>query len=196
MLATGFNDTVAETQAVFRDVMQALARPATPRAFRPRLRPPRPLKVEVAAIALALADQDTPIWLDEPLSREAAVIDYLRFQTGALITTERQDAVFALVVEPAALPDLGSFAIGTSAYPDRSCTIIAAVRGFSGKEGWLARGPGIENRLRFKADGLAPGFIDQWERNRQRFPQGVDLLLAAEGLIAGLPRTTDLAKEA
>ena len=33
-------------------------------------------------------------------------------------------------------------------------------------------------------------FVEQWKQNGQRFPRGVDIILAAPDSIACLPRTT------
>ena len=60
----GFADAVREAQAVFRTVMMALARPGTIGRIEARLTPPAPLTPELAAVALTLADHETPVWLD------------------------------------------------------------------------------------------------------------------------------------
>ncbi|MBD0275911.1 MAG: phosphonate C-P lyase system protein PhnH, partial [Acetobacteraceae bacterium] len=68
-LVPGFGDPVRDAQAVFRAVMDALARPGPPRALPAGLpRPPGPLAPELGAIALALADHEAPLWLDAPLA--------------------------------------------------------------------------------------------------------------------------------
>ena len=48
---------------------------------------PLPLTPELAAIALALADPDAPVWLDGPLAGAPEVAAYLRFHTGDRIVS-------------------------------------------------------------------------------------------------------------
>ena len=77
-LLPGFADPVLDAQRVFRGVMEALARPGSlqPLADLPEV--PAPLTPELAAIALALADADAPLWLDAPLAGAPAVAEFLR----------------------------------------------------------------------------------------------------------------------
>ena len=91
---------------------------------------PHPLTGEAAAIALALFDHDTPVWLDAALAAAPDVAAWLRFRTGAPIVTEPDAAAFALVCDPRGLPPFEEFNLGTAEYPDRSTTIILQVAGF------------------------------------------------------------------
>jgi alpha-D-ribose 1-methylphosphonate 5-triphosphate synthase subunit PhnH len=190
MLARGFADPVHDAQGVFRAVMEALARPGTVQPLAPRLDPPAPLTPELAAIALALADADAPLWLDAGLARSPAVAGFLRFHTGARITDNPDEAAFALVSEAAACPDFATFAQGTPAYPDRSATLVLAVSTLSDRDGWHLDGPGIRGSARLAASPLPADSLDRLGRNHAGFPQGVDLILAAPGRLAALPRST------
>ncbi|AWN47521.1 phosphonate C-P lyase system protein PhnH [Methylobacterium terrae] len=190
MLARGFHDPVHDAQGVFRAVMDALARPGTIQALATDLAPPGPLTPELAGIALALADADAPLWLDAGLARDPAVADFLRFHTGARITEDPSEAAFALVSDPAACPDFGVFAQGMPAYPDRSATLVLAVSDLSDREGWRLDGPGIRGSARLTAAPLPADSLARLARNHAGFPQGVDLILAAAGRLAALPRST------
>lgn len=189
MLARGFADPVHDAQGVFRAVMDALARPGTIQALATELAPPAPLAPELAAIALALGDADAPFWLDAALARNPAVAEFLRFHTGARITQDPMEAAFALVSDAAACPDFGTFARGTPAYPDRSTTLVLAVAALS-NEDWHLDGPGIRGSARLSASPLPADILPRLARNHAGFPQGVDLILAAPGRIAALPRST------
>ncbi len=189
MLARGFTDPVHDAQGVFRAVMDALARPGTIQALATALAPPAPLTPELAAIALALADAEAPLWLDEPLSRNLAVAEFLRFHTGARITEDPMEAAFALVSDAAACPEFATFAQGTPAYPDRSATLVLAVSELS-NEGWHLDGPGIRESARLSASPLPVDILARLARNHAGFPQGIDLILAASGRVAALPRST------
>ncbi|TGD96188.1 phosphonate C-P lyase system protein PhnH [Methylobacterium nonmethylotrophicum] len=190
MLARGFHDPVHEAQGVFRAVMDALARPGTIQALATDLAPPAPLTPELAAIALALADSDAPLWLDAALGENTAVPDFLRFHTGARIAAVPSEAAFALIADPAACPDFGAFAQGMPAYPDRSATLVLAVSGLADDEGWHLDGPGIKGSARLTAAPLPADFLGRLGRNHAAFPQGIDLILAAPGRLAALPRST------
>lgn len=191
-LAKGFDDPVFASQRVFRAVMEALARPGTIQPLAVDLRPPALLTPELAAVALALADHEAPLWLDAPLAGAPAVADYLRFHTGAAIVPEPAAAAFALVADPVRLPAFGAFALGTPDYPDRSTTLVLAVETLSDAGGFLLRGPGIADRATLHAAPLPGGIEASLRANRALFPRGVDLILVAPGRVAGLPRSTEI----
>ena len=193
----GFADRVLDGQRVFRAVMDALANPGTLRPLGPLPRPPAPLSGELAALALTLCDHDSPVWLDRTLAAAPVVAEWLRFHTGAPIVADPAAAMFALVADPAAMPRLDAFAMGSDEYPDRSTTIIVAVEGLEGGSPLTLRGPGIEHAIaiaphvqgtEFHISGTE--FHAQWTENHAKFPRGVDLILVAGGRVAGLPRTT------
>ncbi|KFL27339.1 hypothetical protein JP74_06990 [Devosia sp. 17-2-E-8] len=131
VLDGGFADLVKDSQSVFRTVMDALSRPGLKQPIHVDAAPPAPLSPEVAAIALTLADHDSPVWLDETLAASEAVVAWLKFHTGAPIVSDPRQADFALVTGWAKLPKLDAFGIGTDEYPDRSTTVILAVQGFN-----------------------------------------------------------------
>ncbi|MFB0488882.1 alpha-D-ribose 1-methylphosphonate 5-triphosphate synthase subunit PhnH [Methylobacterium sp. OAE515] len=190
MLAPGFADPVHDAQAAFRAVMDALARPGRIRPLDPGLTPPAPLTPELAAVALALTDAETPVWLDAALADAPEVAAYLRFHTGAPLTDDPARAAFALVREPARCPSLGCFAPGTPAYPDTSTTLVLALDAITSGAGLHLTGPGIAGSARMALTPLRAGFVGQLAENRADFPLGVDLILTAPGQVAGLPRST------
>ena len=185
----GFSDPVHDSQGVFRTLMDALARPGLVRSLVSDLTPPAPLTPELAAIALTLADADTPLWLDETLSRVAAVAEFLRFHTGAPIVAAPAQATFALIADPRHCPLFRDFAQGTPDYPDASATLILAVDRLSGESGLGFEGPGIRGRAHLDAAPLPADWPERLQANHAGFPQGIDLLFVAPGLVAGLPRS-------
>ena len=188
-LLPGFADPVLDAQRVFRGVMEALARPGSlqPLADLPEV--PAPLTPELAAIALALADADAPLWLDAPLAGAPAVAEFLRFHTGAPIVKDPAEAAFALVADQARCPPHEGFAQGTPDYPDASTTLVLALPRQEGGKLLLLEGPGIEG-CRSVTPPLPEGFVARLKRNRKRFPLGLDHLLALPGAVMGLPRST------
>lgn len=184
-----FIDPPRQAQAVFRTVMDAMARPGRILPLDAGFAPPAPLNPATAAILIALADFETPVWLDAPLARQSEVADFLRFHTGARLAATAEAAAFVLIADPANAPPLAAFAQGTPDYPDRSATVILQVEGLTA-DGWLLAGPGINGQARFSASPLQEGFDEQLRGNRARFPLGVDLIFAGPAAIAALPRST------
>ena len=197
-VALAFADPVHDAQRTFRAVMDAMARPGTVHAVAGLDAAPAPLSPRAAAIAVALADYETPLWLDAPLAAAPDVAAYLTFHTGARIVTAPSQAAFALIADPMALPDFGEFAIGTDVYPDRSTTLIVQVEGLTiGSAAALATrhslhlcGPGIKGSTPLAVAGLPADIVDRLAANRALFPRGVDLVLAGPEGVAALPRTT------
>ncbi|PBB17229.1 phosphonate C-P lyase system protein PhnH [Mesorhizobium sp. WSM4313] len=186
----GFAEPVFNAQAVFRAIMDAMARPGTVQPLPQRARPPAPLSATAGAVALSLCDNDTPVWLDQPLQAEAAVKAWLGFHTGAPSANTPADAHFALIVNPKEMAALDGFAQGTQEYPDRSTTLILLVDDLASGPSLLLEGPGIEKTSMIAPPGMPRHFVEQWKQNTQRFPRGVDIILAAPGSLACLPRTT------
>lgn len=187
----GFREPVRESQAVFHQAMNAMARPGQILAFKPGLMSPSPLSAPAAALLLTLCDYETPVWLDPPLSDTAGVREFLRFHTGARIVAAPADAAFAVISDASRMPAIADFAQGTPEYPDRSTTLIISVRKLS-PDGWRLEGPGIRDHIRFSAAPLPEDFAGQLRANRALFPRGVDIFVATPTEIAALPRSVAL----
>lgn len=194
-LAPAFADPVLDAQAAFRAAMDAMARPGRVVPFDYSLMPPRPLSAGAAAIALTLADYETPIWLDAPLAATDAVSDWLRFHTGAPITGDPARAAFALISDAGSLPDFAEFSSGEQDYPDRSATLIVQVESVSAGVSLNLSGPGIERTQSLRMGPLPADFADRAAGNRRLFPRGVDLLFVSGHAVVGIPRSTLVVKE-
>jgi len=186
----GFADPVFNAQTVFRAIMDAMARPGSVQPLPVFARPPAPLSATAGAIALSLCDNDTPLWLDPALQASAAVKSWLGFHTGAPLANTQADAHFALIANPAEMAALDGFSQGTQDYPDRSTTLILQVSNLVSGAPLLLEGPGIEISAAIAPAQMPRHFVEQWKQNSQRFPRGVDIILAAPDGIACLPRTT------
>lgn len=142
-----------------------------------------------AAAALALFDQDTPVWLSATADCKA-VRKYLRSQTACAQVTEPTLADFAIIPRPGELPSFGNFFCGTREHPERSTKLIVQVDGLEPDGPWRLTGPDIPGARRLGARGLGEAFLSQWTRNTRLFPQGIDVLLACGRRLCVLPRTT------
>jgi alpha-D-ribose 1-methylphosphonate 5-triphosphate synthase subunit PhnH len=195
MLAPAFTNPVLASQAVFRSVMDAMARPGTIMATSGLTEAPHPLGLAAAAVALTLLDYETPVWLDSTLTRASDVADWLKFHTGAPLTDDPQRAAFAFIADPQRMPAFGTFAQGSMEYPDRAATLVLQVERLSGDEGLRLSGPGIKGSRALFASPLPANFAARLRANRALFPRGVDLILAADTMLAALPRSVHVAPE-
>jgi alpha-D-ribose 1-methylphosphonate 5-triphosphate synthase subunit PhnH len=188
----GFSDPVQASQQVFRAVMDAMAQPGTVHQFPGFTAPPPPLGPVAGAVICALADADTPVWLDPSMAKTGMVRDWVVFHTGAPTTPYQSEAAFALVAAPQKLSSLNGFALGTQEYPDRSTTLILQVETLTKGPKLVFEGPGIEGQSTLAPDPMPQHFTAQWRANRAAFPRGVDLILAAPDGVAALPRSARL----
>jgi len=189
-VALAFADPVHEAQRAFRAVMNALARPGTIQPVVGLADAPAPLSPVAAAVALTLADYETPVFLDAPLAANADVARYLAFHSGARVVEAPSQAHFAVIGNPASVADFGEFALGTDIYPDRSTTLILQVASLTSGPALTLSGPGIKGAATLSASGLPADIVQRLAANHALFPRGVDLILAGPDAVAALPRTT------
>jgi alpha-D-ribose 1-methylphosphonate 5-triphosphate synthase subunit PhnH len=190
-LTPGFKNPVLHSQAVFRTVLDAMAFPGRLQMLHPAPEPPGSLYPATAAICLALADINTPVWLDAQ-GNQQAVRDFLRFHCGCPLVRTPGEASFAVIVDGAAAPRLADFSIGEDLYPDRSATVVFQVGSLGIGRTVIATGPGIRDSQRFSVEGLPPWFRQDWAANHACSPLGLDLILTCGSEVIGLPRSVRL----
>jgi alpha-D-ribose 1-methylphosphonate 5-triphosphate synthase subunit PhnH len=186
---TGFADPVLDSQRVFRGVLDAMAEPGRVITLDAPPSAPARLHPATVAIALALLDFETPVWLDAAAATAEAVA-HLRFHCGCPIVADPARARFAIIADPGAMPEIPVFDAGSDEYPDRSATLIVQVGTLRAGSGCRLTGPGIATEARLEVGGLSERFWEALRGNHARFPRGVDVLLAAGPSLAALPRTT------
>ena len=179
----GFADPVLESQACFRAVLDALARPGTLRQAGMGLTPPAPLAPAAAAVLLTLVDGETTLFL--PLGW-AMARDWVGFHCGTVPVAAAQGAGFVLAD---ALPDLAALDAGSDEAPDASATVILQVASFGTGRRLRLSGPGLRVAVRLDVAGLPDDFPVAWAANHALFPRGVDLLLCCGTTLAALPRS-------
>jgi alpha-D-ribose 1-methylphosphonate 5-triphosphate synthase subunit PhnH len=184
-LAPGFADPVGDAQACFRAVLDAMAHPGRIVQVPAGLSGPLPLSPAAASIALTLCDIDTPVWLD---AASTAAAQYITFHCGAPLAASPAESRFAFVADPAALPSLDAFALGTDEYPERSTTLVIAVVGFGSTSEMRLTGPGIRGEVQLGVAGLPARFWTERAALVELFPRGLDVLFVSGGDLVGLPR--------
>ncbi len=194
MLVPGFSDPVLASQAVFRTVMEAMARPGQIAEIGVALAPPAPLGIAGAALALTLLDFETPVWLDPTFTAAPEVDGWLKFHTGAPRTADPTMAAFAFIAAPAATPAFDAFGLGSVEYPDGSTTLVLEVETLTEGDAFHLSGPGIKGSRSLAAAPLPADFAVRMAENRARFPRGVDLVLTCGRRLAALPRSVHLTR--
>jgi alpha-D-ribose 1-methylphosphonate 5-triphosphate synthase subunit PhnH len=184
----GFADPVLESQAAFRGCLAALATPGALVSVGAGLEPLPGLHAAASALLLSLLDQDTRLWIS-PGFAAGPVATTLKFHTGCSFAASPGEADFALVDAAEELPPLDAFSVGSQEYPERSATVVLQVPAIL-DSGWRLSGPGVRDEARLSIPSLGDDFLVQWERNRARFPRGIDLYVSSGELLCGLPRTT------
>ena len=181
----GFADPVRDGQAVFRAVLDAMARPGRVREVAAPVAPPPPLARATAAVLLTLVDAETPLWVD---GGAEAAREWLLFHCGAPIVPMAA-ARFAVALSPVALNGLPA---GTDEEPESSATLILQVAALGEGAGLRLAGPGLAAPSILRVRGLPPGFVTEWRANHALFPRGVDVVLCAGDRLAALPRTVQI----
>ena len=185
-LLPGFADPVADAQSAFRAVLEAMARPGRVQRLPRPPAPPAPLSPAAGAVLLALADAETPLWLDAG----AQAAEWAVFHAGCPLVEDPGAATFALATGTP--PALSSLDQGTDEEPQRAATLILQVASLEEGRGWRLSGPGIEHEHRLQVEGAPAGFLAAWAASRARFPLGVDVILCAGERVAALPRSTTI----
>jgi len=181
----GFADPVQDSQACFRAVLDAMARPGKLHALAAAMQPPGPLDPATAAVLLTLADAETPLWLD---AAATPAYPWIAFHCGAPLAAA-DAASLALALGPVRLD---SFAAGTDDAPELGATLVLQVPALGSGTAFVLSGPGLATPATLAIEGLPVSFAAEWAANHALFPRGVDIILCAGGHVAALPRTVQL----
>ena len=200
-VGAGFSDLALGSQAVFRAALEALSHPGRIVDLPHDAQVPSRGHAASAALLLALLDPDCKLWLSPSLAASDAAA-WLRFHSGCTLVADPAHAQFAWIASSDEAPALERFAQGTDVAPEQSATCVVDVPSLADgddDEGWTLRGPGIRTQTRLCVDGLpsdmAHRLVAQRAAQQAAFPRGVDLFLATQHQIVGLPRTTHIELE-
>lgn len=200
-------DLVFDCQRIFRNILQAMARPGLiqPLEFG-GLDEVRGLCPAGVAIALSLLDKEVSFCYWEVTGEsQGEYSDASRFIT--LYTGSRQDTpasadfLFGWGYD-VTLP-LANLKRGLPAYPEQGATAVIQVteltHGQPPNESVVAmtlEGPGILGQSNLWVTGLLPKHLSVWQEVNGEFPLGIDVLLVTPGgQVAGIPRSTNFTWE-
>lgn len=187
-IEAGFIDPVDDANTVFRQVLDALAHPGRiVRIAQPTRVPRGSLGRAAIGVAMALADFETPVWLD---AAAAPAGSHLRFHCNCPIVSEPDQASFLLVAEPAGVPQLEKLPLGSDTYPDQGATLVIEVATLDPEGALTLMGPGIDGQARLGVGGLPADFWQARAALAPLFPRGLDLLLTSGDFLVAVPRTT------
>ncbi len=181
-LEAGFTDPVADAQACFRAVLDAMSHPGRITQV-PGVSTPAPLGAAAAAVMLTLVDHETPVWLDPDTATAGS---WLAFHCGTAVVEQPDACGFALTL---ALPNLGKLPTGSHESPETSATVVCQVDGFNTGTRYRLSGPGLREPALLTVTGLPRDFVSIWRRNHALFPCGIDLILCAGDRLTALPRS-------
>src|SRR5690606_22128913 len=155
----GFVDPVFQSQAIFREVLDAFSRPGTIVRLPAAVGAPAPLYLSSAALLATLADEDTSVYLDRAEDRSGPAAAWIAFHTGAPVAHEPGASALAVVTSLGAMPSFDAFALGSQEYPDRSTTIVLQIDDLTGGPTLAIEGPGIRGRVEIGPVGLPGDFV-------------------------------------
>jgi alpha-D-ribose 1-methylphosphonate 5-triphosphate synthase subunit PhnH len=188
-LTPGFTDSVTESQTVFRHLLEAMARPGTVQTVDIDLEGPDTLDRAATAIALALVDFETPLYLAPALATDAAET-YLKFHCGTRITRDCMEAAFAILDK--APETLSGFNSGTDEYPETGATLLIQVDTMKAGGPLILSGPGIKDTTNIDLPEVPSAFWTARTAQQRYFPRGIDLVFVSGGSMVAIPRTTNV----
>jgi alpha-D-ribose 1-methylphosphonate 5-triphosphate synthase subunit PhnH len=138
-----------------------------------------------AAVALAVVQSETPVWID--IGRGSPALHWLRAKTGAALVTEPSMASLALITRPARMPRLARFNFGEDHRPESSALLVIQVKGFS-RAGARTLRSADGHRIKISPEGLPDFFWTDWTDQGRFHPLGVDVVFTCKDELVALPR--------
>ena len=184
----GLGSEVFDSQTVFRHLLTAMAYPGTITGMGITLSCPDRIHGSAGALLLTLMDFETPFWTDLPT--DSSEVRWLTFHTGAPVTADPSQAVFALITDTTQPIEPERFNPGTVTSPDRSTTLIIQAQGMAENGKLWLNGPGIEKQTSLNLPGIALNFWKKRTRINQAFPTGIDMIFVHNDRFFAMPRTT------
>lgn len=195
-------DPVFDSQATFRVVLAAMARPGRIGRL-PALdrRGPLPGGGGVAAVGLTLLDHEVGFAVVAPTDAAAGerLASHLAGATGGRIVPP-EAADYAVVIGAPSVGLAGSLRRGSAAFPDESATLVGLVPSLGAaddgnEEGAVVAlsGPGVTLGTTLRIGGWGQDDLAAVAAANAEPPLGIDLILIdPDGRIACLPRSTRL----
>jgi alpha-D-ribose 1-methylphosphonate 5-triphosphate synthase subunit PhnH len=180
----------ADSQQVFRTVLEALARPGTAMAL-----PHGPLAVLAPAVV--------PVFALADLSIGVCVLENAGDRWARAITTATSAPIWPAeiarliaAVRPVSDGEIRRFSRGSAWAPEDAAMVALGVRDVrGGPRRWRLSGPGVgvDGATTVAPQGLPAGFVEARADAVAAYPAGIDILLVSDdGRVVGRPRTTTI----
>lgn len=180
-------DMVFDCQKVFKDIMNALARPGQVFSIRNSV---EKLEVEhqtLTAVALTLLDNRCKYFTNG--TQEWS--DVIREKTMSLPSSpENADFFLISKQEAGGCELLGKGKAGSLAEPHKSALFLVELESLEGEEDLRLKGPGIKEEIQVMLSATGRKWIEEREKQEYEYPCGIDIIFCTpEGSLMGIPRT-------
>lgn len=176
-------------QRDFRTLIDVLARPGVVGQL--EVRPPAP----AATIPVAgLADLEVSLAVLSSDTEWRRVVELVTAARPAAL----EQARMVLALRPITPDEIALLSKGDPLAPELGARLVQAVDalGEAGEVSLSLRGPGVPGTRRLAVRGLPVPVFDALSEANQAFPAGIDtFLVAADGKVAGLPRSVRIDTE-
>ncbi|MGF1777358.1 phosphonate C-P lyase system protein PhnH [Vibrio nomapromontoriensis] len=195
-ITPAFQDAVHDSLYCFRLLLKAMSEPGK-RVTLDKSHGFGDMQAATAQILLSLADNATSVWLSPALQSDEAVLDNVRFHSGAPVVAAQNEADFAVIAERDLISCSSqwlAFNQGNEEYPDQATTVIVELDSLTSGQRISLSGPGIETRCDAYIGDVPSEFLT-FLMSRQEltdFPLGIDLILVHQQDVLCLPRTTNV----
>lgn len=187
-LMTAFTLPVHDAQQSCRRLLKAMSEPGVIVALTSLPQGWMPMNIATTSVLLTLADNATPVWVDDALGNDIAA-QHIRFHTHAPLCEQPEHAQFAVAGNTISSEQLNLLAQGYDIAPDTSATLILQVSSLSGGRMIRLTGAGI-NEERMIAPQLPDCVLHELTERPHPFPLGIDLILTCGDRLLAIPRTT------
>lgn len=184
----GFDDPVMGAQALFRQILEATARPGRVEILATAPEGPMPGVRALGGVGLCLLDFETPIHMVGALA-EGDFSGWLRFHCGCPLVADPAAAAFVFALA-GQTPHLAGLNTGDPKYPERAATLVLACEGLEGGPALSLSGPGVNGAARIAPRGLPDWFWAEREALCAEPPLGLDVILTCDAALIAVPRTT------
>lgn len=177
-------------QAAFRALLDCMARPGSIRQLAAHVRPEDGEWCGALLVAQTLVDHEVTF---ASLAGEPSLDVTIASRTGSRAVA-LEDADFVVTSGTDAASAFERAHLGPIEEPEESATVIVACALIgTGAVQLELRGPGIAGEVVLTVDGVPEAAFAALARRNVRFPDGIDVVLAArDGAIACLPRSTQV----
>ncbi|TCP53612.1 alpha-D-ribose 1-methylphosphonate 5-triphosphate synthase subunit PhnH [Tamaricihabitans halophyticus] len=174
-----------DAQRVFRAVLDALSRPGQVQRL---ATDPASELPPVLLPVLALADLGTGVYVRH---EDPHWVDVVRVVTNAPIA-DLGSARLVAAEGTLSATELAALPRGSASAPEHGALVALAVSDVDGgATRWQLSGPGVPGELRVSLAGVGSDLLAARDVAVAGYPAGIDLLLVApDGRMVGLPRTT------